>query len=356
MEGKRKMESEPDQPGSCLSHIPRLYPLLFEAHYKNVLWGGDCFERILGRQIPAALKPSGEAWEICDRPEVSSCVENGELKGRTLHDLLTLYGKRLLGKRHKGPVKNFPVMIKWIDAARDNSLQVHPDRRACEKIGQNTEPKSELWYVCHCAAGSRIIASWAEKCMPDHFRTLLDHPEKLREYLQIYESAPGDVFGIFPGCIHSIGKGNLIYEVQENSVTTFRITDWGRVDSNGHKRVLHVEESMQSIDFDRIISARTSVASERKQWNVPYVLTLESSPFCVEEILLSEDFQDDTNAKESFQLITPLEQPVLLRCADCEPLSVPRGRTVLLGAELGEYRICLSGTSSCRILRTFLPR
>ena len=352
------MESEPDIPQKCCSHgVPRLYPLLFEVHYKSVLWGGDCFEQILGREIPASLMPSGEAWEICDRPDVSSCVKNGSLQGCTLHDLLALYGEKLLGKRHKGPIKNFPVMIKWIDAAQDNSLQVHPDSRACEKIGQNTEPKSELWYVFHCAAGSRIIASWAKKCTAVQFRSLLDHPEALREYLKTYEAAPGDVFGIFPGCIHSIGKGNLIFEVQENSVTTFRITDWDRLDPNGQKRVLHVEKSMQSIDFDKSTVARTSVLSERNQLDVPYLLTAENSPFCVEEITLSGDFQDDTNAKESFQLITPLDQPVFLCCSDYETVPVPQGSTVLLGAELGKYRLCpSSASSSCRILRTFLPQ
>ncbi|MBO5959377.1 MAG: mannose-6-phosphate isomerase, partial [Lentisphaeria bacterium] len=103
-----------------------LYPLLFDVYYKNVIWGGNGFETYLNRSIPAHSAPAGEAWEICDRPEVSSRVMNGALSGISLHDLLLLYGEQLVGKLEGNGLRNFPVMIKWIDATQDNSLHVHP--------------------------------------------------------------------------------------------------------------------------------------------------------------------------------------------------------------------------------------
>lgn len=339
-----------------LQQIP-LYPLLFDVHYQSVLWGGNGFETYLNRKIPADQAPAGEAWEICDRPEISSHVENGALKGISLHDLLLFCRERLLGKRYKGNYRKFPVMIKWIDATRDNSLQVHPDEQACRKIGQNAEPKSELWYVYQCVPSSKIIASWQQECTKSLFFANLKHPENVLKYLKTHDSKPGDIFQIYPGCVHSIGAGNLIFEIQENSVTTFRITDWNRLDEQGNKRKLHVEESMQSIDFDFTKKAYRSLMAERHLPNKPYLLTAANSVFCVEEVLATTDFEADTTTLESFQLITTLDASMTVQCENREEVYVPQGRTVLLAAEQGKFRLHFDThlIPGCRFLRTFLP-
>ena len=219
-----------------------LYPLVFTPVYKEVMWGGNKLETILNREIPPHSEPVGESWEIVDRDDAVSTVENGPLKGCTLRQLVEYYGKDLVGRSFNGG--KFPLLVKLIDAGKRLSLQVHPDEAACSRT-PGIEPKTEMWYIIHADKGAKIIAGLRNDTTKMRFLQNISTQE-VESTLQIFDSVPGDAYFIKAGKVHAIGAGNLLLEIQQNSNTTFRISDWGRVDANGKSRELHLDAAREA--------------------------------------------------------------------------------------------------------------
>ena len=210
-----------------------LYPLLFEPLYKEVMWGGTQLASKLNRPILSDGPPIGEAWEICDREGFSSSVANGPLAGTTLHELVAGCGKEFVGHRFSG--QYFPLLVKLIDAGKRLSLQVHPNEAACAKIGNGAEPKTEMWYIIAAERGAKIIAGLSGKSTRRQFVDNINSSD-IEKLLQVFDSYPGDAYFINAGRVHAIGAGNLLLEIQQNSDTTYRISDWGRTDADGKPR------------------------------------------------------------------------------------------------------------------------
>ena len=326
-----------------------LYPLLFEPAYKQVLWGGHRLAEKFGRPLPQDGPPVGEAWEICDRPEFESPVVNGPLKGVSIHELVTTFGRDFVGRTFRGG--RFPILVKLLDAEKRVSLQVHPNEAACREIGGNAEPKTEMWYILDAAEGAKIIAGLHPKSSRMRFMENLNSPD-IEAQLQVFDSFPGDSYFIAAGRVHAIGAGNLLLEIQQNSDTTYRLSDWGRVGADGKPRELHIEKALKCIDFmDRTVP-RITAPSDQVNHNRKFPLLNRCPFFQVDELLLSTDWHDSTVSTNSFQLFTAVNAPFTIGRGS-KTAEVAVGSTCLLPACFGSYTIN-PGSAQATIIRTTL--
>ena len=222
-------------------------PLLFEPLPMERVWGGHRFATLFGKKIPHGI-PIGELWEMVDRPEAHSVVHNGPLKGKTLHDLWINQRTEIFGEKHRSnPSLRFPLLIKLLDARERLSVQVHPPVERAQNLGG--EPKTECWYFLHAAEGASIYAGLKKGVTREAFESAL-HNGNVEETLHHAPAHTGESIFIPSGRLHAIGEGLVIVEVQQNSDTTYRVFDWNRCGLDGKPRELHLEKSMNSIDFD----------------------------------------------------------------------------------------------------------
>jgi mannose-6-phosphate isomerase len=223
----------------------KLYPLVFEPVFKERIWGGRNLETLYRKPLPPAL-PIGESWEISDRPGDESVIARGPLRGKTLRWLMEQCSEALLGPRDPMPSR-FPLLIKILDAQQTLSLQVHPPaERAAELHG---EPKTEMWYVAQAAAQAELFVGLKKGVGRAEFEEKLSNQTIAECFHQIPVKA-GDAMFLPSGRVHALGAGVVIFEVQQNSDTTYRVFDWNRVDRSGKPRELHVPQSLASIDFN----------------------------------------------------------------------------------------------------------
>lgn len=208
------------------------------------VWGGRGLETKLSRDLPEG-KSIGESWEVVDREEAQSVVEGGPFSGKTLRELLDQSGDEILGSQYRAGSR-FPILVKWLDCKERLSLQVHPPASIAEEL--NGEPKTENWYIADCEPGARILVGLKAGATREEFEEGLEN-QTLESLVHPIPVRPGDSILVESGRIHAIDAGNFILEIQQNSDTTYRVYDWGRVGLDGNPRELHVEQSLQSIDF-----------------------------------------------------------------------------------------------------------
>jgi len=217
----------------------------FDPIYQDRVWGGRVLESAFGRTLPAG-RPIGESWEIVDRPEAQSRVRSGSLKGMALRELIERHGADVMGP--KWPVeKPFPILVKWLDCRERLSLQVHPPASLADEL--KGEPKTENWYIAHSTADAHLLVGLRRGVTREQFeRAIADN--SLEKCIHHFRVAAGDSILVRSGQVHAIDAGNLILEIQQNSDTTFRVYDWGRVGLDGKPRQLHIEQSLRSIQWD----------------------------------------------------------------------------------------------------------
>lgn len=234
---------------------PPLYPLFFTPIYKEKIWGGRTLER-LGRKLPGGPEsPVGESWELVDLSTTSasgggggserSRVANGPLAGKTLHQVMDLYGHGLLGDLPPSENGEFPLLVKFLDARENLSVQVHPSAAYAE-TNSDAYLKSEAWYVLACEPGAVIYKGIREGVTPEQLRRAIEAntDEAVVPLLVTVPVEPGQCHYLPSGTCHALGAGVLVAEVQTPSDTTFRVYDWGRVG-----RELHVDEALECIEF-----------------------------------------------------------------------------------------------------------
>lgn len=221
------------------------YPLTFRPIFKARPWGGRNLERLFGKPLPPGV-PIGESWEISDRPGDVSVIANGPLAGSDLHRLVEQHRTEVLGE---APLQNgrFPLLVKILDAQETLSLQVHPPPRLAAALGG--EPKTELWYVAHAEPGATLFAGLKRGVTRAEFEHRLQEGTVAGCIHQI-PVRTGDALFLPSGRVHALGAGLVVFEVQQNSDTTYRVFDWNRVGLDGKPRPLHVTEALASIDFE----------------------------------------------------------------------------------------------------------
>lgn len=222
-----------------------LYPLTFQPIFKERVWGGRNLERLYGKALPPG-NPIGESWEITDRPEGVSVVANGPLAGRTLRQLMEEHGREILGAAHPEGGR-FPLLIKILDATDTLSVQVHPPAAVAARLGG--EPKTEMWYIADATPEAALYAGLRQGVTREEFERRIGDGT-VAECLHRVPVKKGDAMFLPSGRLHAIGAGNVIFEIQQNSDTTYRVFDWNRVGLDGRPRDLHVQASLESIDFE----------------------------------------------------------------------------------------------------------
>jgi mannose-6-phosphate isomerase len=219
--------------------------LTFEPLFKERLWGGRRLETVFGKKLPPG-EQIGESWEIVDRPEAQSVVRQGPWRGRTLHELWCEHRAAIFGDDVSDSPR-FPILAKILDAQDKLSLQVHPSAAVAPQFGG--EPKTEMWYFAAANDGAEIFAGLRSGVTGDHFGRAIRQNEAA-DLVHRIAVKTGDAFFVPSGRLHAIGGGSLIIEIQQNSDTTFRLSDWGRAAPDGSPRTLHIDEGLRCISFD----------------------------------------------------------------------------------------------------------
>jgi mannose-6-phosphate isomerase len=234
-------------------------PLRFERVYLEKIWGGRTLSNSpanggLGISLPGG-KRIGETWELVDRSDVNSIVAEGTHKGRTLNELMQANVGDLLGRLSATPEGRFPLLVKYIDAAAHLSVQVHPDDET-QKLSEDWEAKTEAWVILGATDQGRIYHGLSSGATEAKFAAACQAGgEGLEPMLRAHEPKVGQCYFVPGGTVHAIGAGVTLIEVQQNSDTTFRVFDWGRVGLDGSPRDIHVEQALRCIDFESVAPA-----------------------------------------------------------------------------------------------------
>ncbi|HEY0863336.1 MAG TPA: type I phosphomannose isomerase catalytic subunit [Lacunisphaera sp.] len=217
--------------------------LKFKPVYQERVWGGRALESFLERKLPGSA-PIGESWELVDRPEAQSVIANGPWAGRSLREVITAHPETVMGPAWPKE-RPFPILVKWLDCRERLSLQVHPPASIAARLGG--EPKTENWYIARAEPGAAVLAGLKPGVDAARFRAALKD-NTAESLVHRLPTVAGDSLLIHSGVMHAIDGGNFILEIQQNSDTTYRVYDWGRVGLDGKPRAMHVEQSMASLE------------------------------------------------------------------------------------------------------------
>ncbi len=320
----------------------RLYPLLFQPAYQHYMWGGDEIIRRFHRNEPPGVY--AESWEVSDRPEGMSVVRNGPLQGEELSSLIQRYGSELLGV--DPPTDRFPLLIKLIDARETLSVQVHPDDETAQRYGG--EAKTEMWYVLDAAPGACVYAGLKSGADEAAFRQGVE-AQTLDALLEEVSVQAGDVVFMPGGRVHAIGAGSLLLEVQQNSNTTYRIYDWGRVGSDGTPRDLHLEQAIRVMRWQdnapaKIVPRRLESAEPNERWEL-----LACPLFRMERLTIRQPWSAAHDGR-SFQILFAADAPLELEAGD-QTIQLPPGTTCLIPAAVTKYQLRPDPTAPATVLR-----
>jgi mannose-6-phosphate isomerase len=315
---------------------PSLYPLRFRPILRQLIWGGRRLGTVLHKPIGAA-SDYAESWELSDYRDQVSVVEEGPLAGTSLRELIRSRPLELLGDA-VGRRDQFPLLVKFIDANQDLSVQVHPNDDKGRWLADDNG-KTETWVVLDAEPGSVIYAGLKEGVGPGTFLQAIATGD-VEPLLHRFEARPGDAILIEAETVHAIGAGVLLAELQQMSDATFRVFDWNRVGPGGRPRELHVEQAMQSIDFKRGPVNPMAPRAERLD-GIGSVERLARSPyFAVERLRLRGT--TTVGRPDRFTILIGLAGACEV-VNDGRPVRLDFGQTLLLPAAIGACRIVPQG-------------
>ena len=325
--------------------MSELYPLKFEPFLKETIWGGNLLVTRFHKKGDSSRR-YGESWEISGIQDYLSVVTNGFLAGNNIEELIEVYMGDLTGDAVYEKFGNeFPLLIKFIEAKQDLSVQVHPnDTLALER--HNAYGKTEMWYVLDCEPGSKIISGFKRPITRDEYSDNLS-AGKIEEILNYEIAAPGDVFFTPSGRVHAIGAGNTIIEIQQTSDVTYRIFDWNRVGLDGKPREMHNDLAIDAIDYNQAGDVKKSTAPVR---NITETIS-DCKYFTVNLLWFDEPIEKDYNHLDSFIIYICMEGDFSISWEDNKEHAVA-GECVLLPASIRE--IMLIPSPQARILEVFI--
>jgi len=310
--------------------MKKLYPLKFKPILKDKIWGGTKLAEQFNK--PSNSKQLGESWEISTVPGDVSEVVNGELKTKNLQDLLELYKGDLIGdKNYKRFGNNFPLLIKFIDAKQDLSIQLHPDDELAKKR-HNSFGKTEMWYVMQADENANLIVGFNQEI---DGKTYLRHLEEktLTEILNFDKVKVGDTYFIEAGRVHAIGAGVLLAEIQQTSDVTYRVYDWDRVDEEGNERELHNDIAIDAFKFDLKDDFRVTYNKEKNTSN-----KMVSCPFFTTNFIELDSNLEKENIYDSFLIYMCVDGEVEVVTEDTKEV-ISKGETILLPAVVKDFTL-----------------
>lgn len=304
-----------------------LYPLTFKTIFKDKLWGGQKIKTVLGKDF-GELPNCGETWEISGVKGNVSVVDTGELAGRSLRDLIAEYKGRLVGNRvYEKFGDEFPLLVKFIDANDDLSIQVHPDDKLA-KQRHDSFGKTEMWYIMQSDPGSTLITGFNQEVTRELYQKTFNEG-KLTDILNREEAEAGDVFFLPAGRVHTIGKGLLLAEIQQTSDVTYRIYDFDRKDAEGNTRELHVEAALDAIDYKFYDEYKTNYSPVGDE----LVDVVSCEYFDTRKMALTTPMSRDYSEVDSFVIVVVVEGAGSME-TEAGSIDVKAGQALLIPAEL----------------------
>ena len=324
----------------------KLYPLKFKPLFKEKIWGGKKLKNVLNKED--AGDKTGESWEISTVKDNISVVSEGFLKGNNLQELIEVYMGDLVGdKVYEKFGLEFPLLIKFIDANDDLSIQVHPDdETAMER--HNSFGKTEMWYVLEADPGAKLISGFNRELNKDEYIDALN-AGRIEEILNYEEVEEGDVFFMPAGRVHAIGSGILLAEIQQTSDVTYRIYDWNRKDSEGNSRELHTDLALDVIDFEK-----------HSEYRTPYKKALNKSVdigkcqyFSTNLRQFDKAVEKDFNFIDSFIIYICTAGKVNILTSEDQKTDIQKGECILIPAEIKNLILIPEGKS--KVLEVYVP-
>ncbi|MCH5307420.1 MAG: class I mannose-6-phosphate isomerase [Prevotella sp.] len=324
-----------------------LYPFRFQPNLHTVIWGGQRLCAYKG--LPASTDPIGESWEVSAVPSSTSIIANGPLAGQLLTAAISQAPNEILGKavnkRYHGQL---PLLVKFIDAQKDLSIQVHPnDEMAQREHGKRG--KSEMWYIIDAKPGSCLYAGFKRPITPEEYKQHIAD-NTITSVLARHEVTAGDVFYLPAGRVHAIGAGIFLAEVQQSSDVTYRIYDYNRLGMDGKPRELHTELAAQALDYRVEADYRTSYPDKQNKAN----LVIDSPYFTIRVTELTNSFHRNLQKYDSFVVCMCLQGDCQLRIKSTNLVTdLPQGHSCLVPAAIADYDIVpVHGRS--KVLETFI--
>lgn len=310
--------------------MSQLYPLKFNPILKDKIWGGQKLKTVFNKA--SNLPNIGESWEISDVEGDTSIVCNGSLKGQSLKTLLETYkGELVGGKNYKVFQNKFPLLIKFIDAKEDLSIQLHPNDELAAKR-HNSFGKTEMWYVFQADEDSNLIVGFNQDMTPEKY---LEHLENktLTKILNFDKVQTGDTYFIEVGRVHAIGAGVMVAEIQQTSDITYRVYDWDRVDDQGNERELHNDLAIDAIDFNMPDNFRVTYDKTENTSN-----EMVSCPYFTTSYLKVTESLKKENTEDSFLIYMCVEGDAEIS-ANGVTETIKKGETLLLPAAIKDFEI-----------------
>ena len=322
-----------------------MYPLKFNPILKQTLWGGEKITSF--KSLQDERTEVGESWEISDVESNESVVANGPDKGLTLTEMVWKYKEELVGEANYARFGNkFPLLIKFIDAKQDLSIQVHPNDELAKKR-HNSFGKTEMWYVIDADKGAKLRSGFSQEITPKEYKERV-YNNTITDVLQEYEIHKGDVFFLPAGRIHSIGAGAFIAEIQQTSDITYRIYDFNRKDANGKPRELHTDLAKEAINYEMLDNYRTEYETNE---NEP--VELVACPYFTTSIYdMTEEITCDYSELDSFVIFICVEGSAILSDNENNHIPIKAGETVLFPATTQE--ITINPENSIKLLETYV--
>ena len=320
--------------------------LRFEPLYQERVWGGRALELAFGRSLPSG-SPIGESWDIADRPEAQSVIASGKLRGQTLRSVLLRHGDEVMGPGWDLR-RSFPILVKWLDCRERLSLQVHPPAAVAHEL--HGEPKTENWYLVETKPGAHLMVGLKRGVTRAQFEQAI-RTNTVETCVHRFAVTAGDSILVRSGQVHAIDAGNLILEIQQNSDTTYRVYDWGRVGLDGKPRPLHIEQSLRSIDWNDFEPAPQPAASTSG-------VIADSAEFRIRRVVLSAGEKAQVGAGEQPRLLSVVSGAVLVSenylpgMPTSRSQRLARGENVLL-PYAGEFTFVAEGSTIVLMTENF---
>lgn len=310
-----------------------LYPLKFEKIFKEKIWGGRKLESDLGMILPNENK-FGESWEVACHKNGMSIVTNGELKGRSLEELLVKYKEKLVGQNiYKEFGNKFPLLIKYLDINDSLSVQVHPSN-SYELLEEGELGKSEVWYIIEASQDAKLILGVKEGVSKEEFEEKSKNKE-FKDLFNVVSVKKGDFINVNPGLAHTSASGSvLICEIQQNSDTTYRIYDFDRL-VDGKPRELHLEKAIDVLDFEKkpdILRSGEAFVNRVEEASIEKLVKNEY--FAVEKICVDGKYEERVEGR--FKIFSIIEGEGEFDC-DAKLYKIKKGDTYLIPASLESF-------------------
>lgn len=312
-----------------------MYPLKFNPILKERLWGGTKLRDVLNKPIENDI--TGESWELSTVKGDVSVVSNGDLTGISLQELINSQTNDLLGVSVAERFgKEFPILIKFIDAKQDLSIQLHPNDELAKKR-HNSFGKTEMWYVMDADQDAELIVGFNKDVAKDEYANSIKN-DTLLDLLNYEKVKEGDTFFINTGKIHAIGAGVLLAEIQQTSDVTYRVFDFNRKDKNGNLRELHTEQALDAIDYTKKDDFKVAYSTEKNEVN-----TMVDCPyFKTNFIELTENIKQDVTSRDSFTIYMCVGGSATVKNEFGEA-NLVKGETILVPALSKSIEIISSG-------------